>query len=78
LRVWPETQFIPALYDSPDKFFVRRDKLFSDIDTSKMSLCDRLRVADVNHYLPGSVLAKVDRMSMRHGLEEERLSLVSK
>ncbi|WP_370694207.1 asparagine synthase-related protein, partial [Klebsiella pneumoniae] len=28
-----------------------------------------LREQDVNHYMPGAVLAKVDRMSMRHGLE---------
>src|SRR3546814_17685271 len=28
-----------------------------------------LRQLDFNTYLPGAVLAKVDRMSMRHGLE---------
>src|SRR3546814_11952389 len=28
-----------------------------------------LRQFDFNTYLPGAVLAKVDRMSMRHGLE---------
>jgi hypothetical protein len=31
-------------------------------------LC-RLRKTDVDNYLPGAVLAKVDRMSMRHSLE---------
>ena len=31
-------------------------------------LC-RMRRTDVDNYLPGAVLAKVDRMSMRHGLE---------
>jgi asparagine synthase (glutamine-hydrolysing) len=32
-------------------------------------LIDRLRQEDAEHYLPGAVLAKVDRMSMQHGLE---------
>lgn len=30
---------------------------------------DRLRLVDLHSYLPGAVLAKVDRMSMRHALE---------
>lgn len=32
-------------------------------------LLDRMREVDVESYLPGAVLAKVDRMSMAHGLE---------
>lgn len=33
------------------------------------SMLNALRLLDFDSYLPGSVLAKVDRMSMRHGLE---------
>jgi asparagine synthase (glutamine-hydrolysing) len=39
--------------------FARRD-----LDT-----IERLRLVDLHTYLPGAVLAKVDRMSMRHSLE---------
>ena len=37
-------------------------------DSSTPLLC-RLRQTDVEHYLPGAVLPKVDRMSMQHSLE---------
>jgi asparagine synthase (glutamine-hydrolysing) len=33
------------------------------------SLLDRMRKLDVDNYMPGAVLPKVDRMSMRHSLE---------
>lgn len=33
------------------------------------SLLDAQRILDFESYMPGAVLAKVDRMSMRHGLE---------
>ncbi|MDO8835136.1 MAG: asparagine synthase (glutamine-hydrolyzing), partial [Vicinamibacterales bacterium] len=57
LQVWGEAQFMPALHDRPDGFLQQRDALFAEIDSSPLSLCDRLRMADVNHYMPGSVLA---------------------
>jgi asparagine synthase (glutamine-hydrolysing) len=40
--------------------------LFQNQDLSSI---ERLRVADYHSYLPGAVLAKSDRMSMRHALE---------
>jgi asparagine synthase (glutamine-hydrolysing) len=43
----------------------RRDALRRD----PRPLGDRMRDADAADYLPGAVLAKVDRMSMRHSLE---------
>jgi asparagine synthase (glutamine-hydrolysing) len=39
------------------------------VDREDRPLISRLRLADAQSFLPGSVLAKVDRMSMRHSLE---------
>lgn len=39
------------------------------IDSGNGPLLSRLRKTDMNHYMPGAVLAKVDRMSMQHALE---------
>ncbi|HMN95833.1 MAG TPA: asparagine synthase (glutamine-hydrolyzing) [Phycisphaerales bacterium] len=39
------------------------------LDDSGRPLIDRMRGLDVESYLPGAVLAKVDRMSMLHALE---------
>lgn len=43
--------------------------LRNEIDAGNGALLDRLRKTDIRHYLPGAVLAKVDRMSMQNGLE---------
>ncbi len=40
-----------------------------EVDWSAVPLLSRFRRTDVEHYLPGAVLAKVDRMSMQHSLE---------
>ncbi|MDH5545513.1 MAG: asparagine synthase (glutamine-hydrolyzing) [Gammaproteobacteria bacterium] len=47
--------------------FIR--SLQNEVDASGIDVFSSLRKTDVNHYMPGAVLAKVDRMSMRHGLE---------
>ncbi len=39
------------------------------LDEDPRPLVNRLRELDARHYMPGAVLAKVDRMSMRHSLE---------
>ena len=41
----------------------------ADLDRSDGCYLHAIRASDVANYLPGAVLAKVDRMSMRHGLE---------
>lgn len=69
LAIWNENQFLDQFPDTPYQYFKHRDQLYCEIDCSSESLLNRLRKADINHYLPGSVLAKVDRMSMTHGLE---------
>ena len=43
--------------------------LRGDLDTESRRVLDVLRKTDVENYLPGAVLAKVDRMSMQHSLE---------
>ena len=43
--------------------------LRAEVSADKAELIDSLRMTDVTHYLPGAVLAKVDRMSMQYGLE---------
>jgi asparagine synthase (glutamine-hydrolysing) len=44
-------------------------RLRADVDASQDDLLAAMRRTDVENYLPGAVLAKVDRMSMRHALE---------
>ncbi len=46
-----------------------RLRTYVERDHGRPDLLMRLRKTDVDHYLPGAVLAKVDRMSMQHGLE---------
>jgi asparagine synthase (glutamine-hydrolysing) len=39
------------------------------LDRTALPALQRMRESDIETYLPGDVLAKVDRMSMRHALE---------
>jgi asparagine synthase (glutamine-hydrolysing) len=50
-------------------YHLERLRAFVDLDYGRADLLMRLRKTDVDHYLPGAVLAKVDRMSMQHALE---------
>ena len=45
------------------------DRLRADLDQARGTLLAAMRRTDVENYLPGAVLGKVDRMSMRHSLE---------
>lgn len=47
----------------------RLDQLRAEINQPSPGLAFRLRRNEMENYLPGAVLAKVDRMSMRHSLE---------
>jgi asparagine synthetase B (glutamine-hydrolysing) len=44
-------------------------RLRGEIDDAQDRLLCELRRSDVDNYMPGAVLAKVDRMSMQHSLE---------
>jgi asparagine synthase (glutamine-hydrolysing) len=45
------------------------DGLRAELDQARGSLLAAMRRTDMKNYLPGAVLGKVDRMSMRHSLE---------
>jgi asparagine synthase (glutamine-hydrolysing) len=53
----------------PEHLTERLKRMRSDINQPSPGLALRLRRNEAENYLPGAVLAKVDRMSMRHALE---------
>lgn len=53
----------------PDGFAARLEGLRHAIDAATPSLLAAMRKDDTENYLPGAVLAKMDRMSMQHALE---------
>lgn len=53
----------------PAELRTRLAALRGDLDRESHRVMDVLRRTDVENYLPGAVLAKVDRMSMQHSLE---------
>lgn len=70
-------RFLPVMpLEQLVKLFGGLPERFQDIYAAMLSLMaptkgtvNTLRMLDANSYLPGAVLAKVDRMSMAHGLE---------
>jgi asparagine synthase (glutamine-hydrolysing) len=55
--------------DIPQATAAHLGRLRSEVDQAGVPLICRLRRTDVENYMPGAVLPKVDRMSMRHSLE---------
>ncbi|HVG03587.1 MAG TPA: asparagine synthase (glutamine-hydrolyzing), partial [Burkholderiaceae bacterium] len=53
----------------PDGVREHLEQLRGQVNRTDVPLSCRLRQTDVENYLPGAVLAKVDRMSMQHSLE---------
>jgi asparagine synthase (glutamine-hydrolysing) len=53
----------------PPGLAARLAQMRSDIDHDARPLINVIREFDAHNYLPGAVLAKVDRMSMQHSLE---------
>jgi asparagine synthase (glutamine-hydrolysing) len=57
------------LGEVPDSLRAQLGQLRDGINEPGLPLVFRIRRNEVRNYLPGAVLAKVDRMSMRHSLE---------
>ena len=53
----------------PEGFAHHLARLRAEIDEGSDALLAAMRAGDAAHYMPGAVLAKVDRMSMQHSLE---------
>jgi asparagine synthase (glutamine-hydrolysing) len=70
LPVFPRTTLEAAMPGQTDafrrRFLSRFESLFA---RPQLDTFSRLRTTDLYSYLPGAVLAKVDRMSMKHSLE---------
>jgi asparagine synthase (glutamine-hydrolysing) len=69
LLVMPDAALIAMLGAVPPRLAEQLAALRHRLDTDSRPLGNRLREADAAGYLPGAVLAKVDRMSMQHALE---------
>jgi len=69
LLIFTDRNLIRLLGAMPASLAARLDGLRRDITADPRPLVNVLREVDAAHYLPGAVLTKVDRMSMRHGLE---------
>ena len=64
-----ETELRRFLGYVPDSLRSHLGALRGELDRQSKRAVDVLRKTDVENYLPGAVLAKVDRMSMQHSLE---------
>jgi asparagine synthase (glutamine-hydrolysing) len=69
LLLCPERDVSLLTGSVPDSLTALLGGLRGRMDADPRALLNRLREADARDYLPGAVLAKVDRMSMRHSLE---------
>jgi asparagine synthase (glutamine-hydrolysing) len=69
ILVTPEAQLAELFGAVPDGLRQDLDAERRFLDQPDRPLIHRMRELDARHYLPGAVLAKVDRMSMQHSLE---------
>lgn len=69
ILVFPEDELVALTGVVPHTLSSELTKLRRRLDEDDRPLIHRLREIDASHYMPGAVLAKVDRMSMQHGLE---------
>lgn len=69
ILVASEPQIEELLGFVPDGFAKHVAALRADVSASIPSLLAAMRRTDVENYMPGAVLPKVDRMSMQHSLE---------
>ncbi len=64
-----ESEVRSLLGDLPPRFRSHLMRLRQELNSGRQQLLGSLRKSDVENYLPGAVLPKVDRMSMQHSLE---------
>jgi asparagine synthase (glutamine-hydrolysing) len=69
ILVFTEPLIRELIGDIPEASAAHLERLRTEVDRADVPLICRLRRTDVENYLPGAVLPKVDRMSMRHSLE---------
>lgn len=69
ILVFPETELALLTGNVPESLATDLNALRSQMDDPSRPLIHRMREADASHYMPGAVLAKVDRMSMQSSLE---------
>jgi asparagine synthase (glutamine-hydrolysing) len=69
ILVFPAEELNALAGGVPPEFARELDALRGALDTDTRPLINRLREMDAAHYMPGAVLAKVDRMSMQSSLE---------
>jgi len=69
MLVFSENDLTELLGKIPPETTNLLSSLRQQLNNMKLPLLNRMRQIDVNMYMPGAVLAKVDRMSMQHSLE---------
>jgi asparagine synthase (glutamine-hydrolysing) len=69
ILVFPDEELERVVGVVPAGLLASLRELRNGIDSDSRPLLNVLRELDARHYMPGAVLAKVDRMSMQHSLE---------
>lgn len=69
IMIFNEPQLADLLGEIPEETRAGFESFKARINDGSYPLISRLRALDTATYLPGAVLAKVDRMSMQHALE---------
>ncbi|MEC5385612.1 asparagine synthase (glutamine-hydrolyzing) [Uliginosibacterium sp. H3] len=69
ILVAPGAHIVRLFSEVPSGLAAHLSALRSGLDASSQPLHARLRKTDLENYMPGAVLPKMDRMSMRHSLE---------
>jgi asparagine synthase (glutamine-hydrolysing) len=69
ILVFPDDELASLTGAVPPELARELGDLRTSLDADTRPLINRLREVDAGHYMPGAVLAKVDRMSMQSSLE---------
>ncbi len=69
ILIMAEEQLADLFGFIPEKFASHLGRLRAEVNGAQGRLLCEMRRSDVDNYMPGAVLAKVDRMSMQHSLE---------